>query len=398
MSPQTTDAPRPTGWGFWLRPDVLVALTAIVILLPASLAVLAQQPPADGVTTALLAGAAALLLAAPLAAARHPLVGFAAATAVMAALALLPAAVAASAALYPSGVGYLLCLGQVASRSARPWIASAWASGLFGAALIAFTIPQFGDGVPAEAGLRIGVFGGLAAAVTAATAVGLLLRARRVRAEERTQARVREAIDAERMRINRDLHDVVAHAMTVMLAQADVARAVLRDDPPRADRALHVVTETGRDALRGMRAAVRAEPDAATRPAASIADLPALVDAVRSPVCDVVLEEQGARRALTAPASLALHHVVREGLTNAVRHTRHPVRITVRLEWSDADVLAVVADDGGAGPTTVDVGGGSGLVGLEERVRSVGGVLTAGPGRGGGWALRARLPVTEGRG
>lgn len=395
MSTPSAAAPRPSGWAFWLRPDVLIAVGAIVLLLPASIAALVQLGvPVDTVPTVVVAALLALLLAAPLLAVRHPVAGFAVATAVMALLAVLPPAVAVSAALYPSGVGYLLCLGQVVSRSPRLWTLVAWGSGILGAGLIALTTLEFVSGVPADAGLRMGAFAGLAAAVTAAAAVGLLLRARRTQAEERTQARVRQAIDDERMRISRDLHDVVAHSMTVMIAQADVARALLRDDPVRADAALATVADTGREALRGMRSVVRTDPDAARAPAPTLDDLPALVDAVRSPVCEVVLEERGARLPLPAPAVVAVHRVVQEGLTNAVRHARHPVRIDVVLEWTDAELRATVTDDGGAGPADAGLGTGAGLIGLAERVESVGGTLIAGPAGPRGWALAARIPMT----
>ena len=394
MSTLPADAARPSGWGFWLRPDVLVAVGAIVVLLPASIAALVQMVGSDKApTTALLVALFTLQLAAPIISARHPLAGFGVATAAMAALALLPPAVEVSAALYPSGVGYLLCLSQVASREPCRWTLVAWGSGIFGAALIALTTLEFVAGERTDTGLRLGSFAGLAAAVTAAAAVGLLLRARRLQAEERTRTQVRQAIDDERMRISRDLHDVVAHAMTVMIAQTDVARALLHDDPDRADRALATAGDTGREALRGMRSAVRAEPDAAREPAPTLDDLPALVASVRSPVCETTLAESGDRMPLAAPVALALHRAVREGLTNAVRHTQHPVRIAVRLEWEGDAVIARIEDDGGAGAATAGLGSGTGLVGLTERVESVGGKLTAGPRDPRGWALIARLPA-----
>ena len=394
MSTPPADAVRPSGWGFWLRPDVLVAVGALVLLLPASIAALVQMPGAgDAAVRAVIIALFALQLTAPLIAARHALAGFALATAAMAALALLPPAVEVAAALYPSGVGYLLCLSQVASRKPHRWTLIAWGSGVLGAAIIAFITLEFVTGERADIGLRLGAFAGLAAAVTAATAVGLLLRARRLQADERTRAQVRQAIDDERMRISRDLHDVVAHAMTVMIAQTDAARALLRDDPDRADRALATVGDTGREALRGMRSAVRAEPDAGREPAPTLDGLPALVASVRSPVCETVLVESGDRMPLAAPVVLAVHRAVREGLTNAVRHTQHPVRITVRLAWERDAVTVRVEDDGGVGTATAGLGSGTGLVGLTERVESVGGTLTAGPRDPRGWTLTALLPT-----
>lgn len=398
MSTQHTQTGSAPGWAYWSRPDVLASLGLTVVMLPASIGVLSQQRATIGpAETAVLALLCTVVLGSPLLAARHPLAGFAMATGAMAALALLPVAISVSAALYPSGVGYLLCLGQLAARSSWTWTLAGWASGVFGAALIALTAPELTAADPAGTGLRLGAFAGLAAAVTAAAAVGMLQRARRIRAEERSQAGLRQAVAEERMRISRDLHDVIAHSMTVMIAQADAARAVLRDDPDLADRALGTVVTTGRAALHDMRAVVRAEPDAVRSPAPTIDDLPALVDAVRSPVCEAEFEEHGTRRPLAAPVVLALHRAVREGLANAVRHTRHPVRIVVRLEWSDAEVRATVSDDGGAGAATAGLGTGTGLTGLAERVESVGGTLSAAPLEPRGWALTVRLPAGKER-
>ncbi|WP_309126918.1 histidine kinase [Microbacterium sp.] len=385
-----------SGSATWLRPDMIVAVVTAVVLLPPSLVLLGQEgaalaPAATGTVAALLI----VLLAAPLLAVLHPLPAFALVTAAMAALTVLPFALEVSAALYPSGIGYLLCLGQIASRSPRSLSLAAWGSGVLGAALIALTAPELAVAARAGAGLRLGAFAGLAAAVTAAWAVGLLLRVRRAQAEQRVHERMGQAIVDERMRISRDLHDVVAHAMTVMIAQADAARAVVHDDPDRASAALAVVGDTGREALRGMRAVVRADPDAPREPAPVVDDIPALVDAIRSPLCDASFEERGIRHPLPAPTVLALHRAVREALTNAVRHTRHPVRIMTRLEWSDVELRAAVTDDGGAGTAGGGLGSGTGLIGASERVTSVGGTLEAGPEAHGGWSVTVRLPFGE---
>lgn len=378
---------------------MVVAVLVAVILLPPSLVLLGQEGrslgPAETMTIGVLLS---VLLVAPLLAVRYPLAAFAVVSAVMAALALLPFSLEVSAALYPSGIGYLLCLGQVASRARRSLSLPAWGSGVVGAALIALTAPELAVEAPTGIGLRLGAFAGLAAAVTAAWAVGLLLRARRAQAEQRVQQQMRQAIADERMRISRDLHDVVAHAMTVMIAQADAARALLRDDPDRAQAALDVVGDTGREALRGMRAVVRAGEDAPREPAPVVDDLADLVAAIRSPVCEVSFEERGDRRPLAAPVVLAVHRAVREALTNAVRHTRHPVRIATVLEWSDAEVLASVTDDGGVGPAGGGLGTGAGLIGVSERVASVGGTLDAGPRGGGGWSVTVRVPLERGFG
>ncbi|MEV7632559.1 histidine kinase [Microbacterium sp. NPDC089318] len=394
MSPPAPLTPGARTWVHRLRPDLLAAVGAIVITLPASFAVLGQQSGLIGRgETVVLAVLIVVLTGAPLLAVRHPLVGFGIATAAMAALTLLPPAVAVSAALFPSGIGYLLCLGQVASRLSTRWAVTAWASGVVGAGLIALTVRVEHAAPPGGVGLRAGVFVGLVAGVTASAAVGLLLRARRAQSDERVRARVHQAIAEERIRLSHDLHDVIAHSLTVIIAQTDVAAAVLRDDPDAAERALTTAAGTGRDALRGMRGVLSAEPEATRAPVPTIDDLPLLVAGVRSPVCDVSFEEQGMRGALDASAVRALHRAVQEGLTNAVRHTRHPVRIEVRLDWSDAGVLARVSDDGGAGALAGGFGTGTGLIGLIRRVEAEGGTVIVGPRDPRGWDLIVRLPV-----
>ena len=381
-------APSPRGWRAWLRVDAVAAMVALVVLLPSSLALLtepATRPAADAVALAVVSYAA-LHLAAVLAI-RYPLIGYALASAAMGVLGLTPGIQAVSGALFPSAAAYLLVIAQVAMQTGVVVRVLALAGGVFGAALIAFTEPHFDDPM-----LQVGAFIGLSGAIAAAWAIGLLIRLRRAQAEQRLQARVAQAIIDERMRINRDLHDVVAHSMTVMIAQAEVARA-LRDDAERSDRALGVVIDTGREALRGMRTAVADE--APREPLPTVDSLSALVDGMRTPSAHVRLTETGTRGRLRPDAAVALHHAVRESLTNAVRHAAPPVEIDVRLDWSARGLHAEVADDGGAGPARSEFGSGTGLVGIAERVRLAGGTLTAGEREQRGWIVTVDLPVMD---
>ncbi len=390
-----TDAVRTArGWYTWLRADVIVALVVLVVLLPASIATITRTDlRPDAATTAFAIALFAGLHGCSLLATRFPVAAFAGASAMMAALALIPATQQISGVLFPSSVAYLLVLGQVALQCGPLRGLLALSSGIFGAALIAFTEPGF-DGP-----LRWGAFLGLTGAVSAAWAVGALLRLRRMQAEERMQASVERAIVEERMRINRDLHDIVAHSMTVMIAQAEVARAVLDDDPARSEHALGIVIGTGREALRGMRSAVAVEGDAPREPLPSLSAIADLVDAVRRPGSEVTFDETGERRLLRPDVALALHHAVREALTNAVRHTTPPVRIDVLLAWSPAGVRATVSDDGGAGPARGeagrDLGTGTGLIGVAERARRAGGTLITRQGSPRGWTVQIDLPADD---
>lgn len=372
--------------------SLTVALTALVVLFPISIASLAFTSPRPPLwTTIAMVLAFVALHAASLLAIRRPVAAFVGASALMLVLLLVPAMREASAVVHPSALAYLLCLAQVAIRRRAALSAIALAVGVLGAAGIAVLDPVLGGSGPEALPARAAVFVGLAATAVAAWTCGLLVRAGATRAEERTHERVRQAIGDERMRISGELHDVVAHSLTVMIAQAEVARMLLAERPDAAERALDVVVGTGRDALRGLRGIVVAEGGSPLDPLPASASLADLVSSLRSPSCDVVLVETGAPEEPSPRVALALHRVVREALTNAVRHTTAPVRIEVRVDRGDT-VSVTVDDDGGAGPSGSDLGTGTGLVGLAERVRLAGGTFRAGPRKGRGWSVHAELP------
>ena len=367
----------------WQRLDVISTAVLAVVLLPATIAALGQPPGLAGVMLALAVALFALLHALSFLALGLPLIAFVSASAVMLGLALIPVG-ENSAAMYPSGIAYLLVLGQVALRCRSRYSIVALVVGVAGAVVVVLATPGLDNPL-----WQVGGFLGLAAAVSAAWAFGILQRVRRERADADVRMRMQRAVSEERDRINRDLHDLVAHATTVMIAQAEVARAFLAEDPSTSERALGVVVDTGREALRGMRGIVA--DDADRDPAPDLDAVRALVRSARSPRAAVDLEERGEPGALEPVIVLALHHVVREALTNALRHTEPPVRVTVTLDWRAADVVATIRDDGGAGRRTTDIGAGVGLVGLAERVRLAGGALTAGDD-GHGWVVTAELP------
>jgi signal transduction histidine kinase len=193
----------------------------------------------------------------------------------------------------------------------------------------------------------------------------------------------------ERARIARELHDVVAHSLAVMVAQADGGRYAGAGDPGAASRALAQIAETGRDALAQMRRLL-----GVLRAGEEGADLPGLVRRIGGAGLPVELEVEGPARALPADVQLSVHRVAQEALTNVLKHAESPRRVEVVLRYLDAEVELTVRDDGRA--TATGDGQGHGLAGMRERVALHDGTLEAGPRPGGGYEVRARLPAPAG--
>jgi len=221
------------------------------------------------------------------------------------------------------------------------------------------------------------------------------LEERAARLERERDAEARTAVAEERARIAREMHDVVAHSLSVMVVQAEAAEAMLDVDAERARRPLASVQETGRSALaelRRMLGALReADGDAPLAPQPGLAGLDELVDHVRAAGLPVELRVEGEVRPLPSGVDLSAYRILQEGLTNALKHAG-PARAEVLVRYGDRDLELSVSDDGrgrGAGGN----GGGHGLVGMRERVALYGGDLDAGPRPGGGFGLRARLPI-----
>jgi signal transduction histidine kinase len=205
-----------------------------------------------------------------------------------------------------------------------------------------------------------------------------------------------DAVTAERSRIARELHDAVAHAMSVMVVQAGAARTVIDRDPEAARAAIARIEETGRDGLNEMRRLIGVltdpgtEPDLAPQP--GLAQLDALLETVRGAGVPVEAVTRGQPHPLPPSADLIAYRVVQEALTNVVKHAPG-AHARVLLDWSD-DALAIeVADDGRGGDA--DATGGHGLIGMRERVALHGGSLETGVRPGGGFAVRVRLPLGE---
>ena len=238
---------------------------------------------------------------------------------------------------------------------------------------------------------------------------GRTTRARTLRAEalERERdARAGAAVSEERQRIARELHDVVAHGLVVMVVQAQGARRILDQDPERAREALRAIEQTGQTALADMRRSLgilreeAAPADLAPQP--TLHDIDALLEEMRRAGLEVDLRIEGEPRALAEGVDRSAYRIVQEALTNTIKHAGLvPARVTVRY---DADELRLeIMNAGPATPasppaaSTPPPGDGSadghGLVGMRERVRLYGGELEAGSDNGHGFVVRARIPL-----
>lgn len=223
---------------------------------------------------------------------------------------------------------------------------------------------------------------------------GLLLSSR-ARAARDAEARAATAVADERARLARELHDIVGHSVSVMTVQASAVRRLLRPDQEREREALLVVEQTGREALAEMRRLVgvllRPEEGPALAPQPGLEHVAKLVDQAREAGLPTELRVEGEVLELAPSCDLTAYRVVQEGLTNALKHA-NASRADVFVRYDGAEVEVVIRDDGRGGGD--GGGGGHGLVGMRERVAVCGGELQAGPRAGGGFELRARLPVS----
>ncbi|UJP39569.1 sensor histidine kinase [Cellulomonas palmilytica] len=257
-------------------------------------------------------------------------------------------------------------------------------------------------------------------------AFGLVRRSRRetlealvdraVRLEKERDQQAQLATQAERSRIAREMHDIVAHSLSVVIAQADGGRYAAESDPSAAGRALETIAETGRAALTDMRrllGVLRSEPDGRLRaadgpgvlqeapltetaPQPGESEIPRLVDQVRASGAHVSLVRMGEPRPLPPGVGLAVYRITQEALTNVLKHAGPAPRVTVVVQWRPDAIELDVTDDGRGASAGTD-GLGQGLRGMHERATMFGGSVTAGPRPGGGYRVRARLPFPDHR-
>jgi signal transduction histidine kinase len=288
-------------------------------------------------------------------------------------------------------VFYLLAVYSAAAHTSgrRTFVAGGMVVGLY---VIAFA--SDGTGISADTVIFYTLL------LSTPWAAGRAVRQRRLNDRELEQEKTRAAaaIVEERARIARELHDVVAHSISVMVLQARGGRRVLDSDPADARDAFGVIEWTGQQALDEMRRLVgmlrSGDETLPLAPQPSLRELGTLVEQVRAAGLPVQLTIEGERRDLPPGVDLSAFRIVQEALTNALRHAG-PASAQVVLRYRADELELEISDDGpGSGE---DPGAGYGLVGMRERVSVYGGELQAGSRPGGGYALRVRLPLGSAR-
>jgi signal transduction histidine kinase len=231
------------------------------------------------------------------------------------------------------------------------------------------------------------------------------IEARAMQAERTREEEARRQVDAERLRIARDLHDVLAHGIATINVQAGVAAHVLHDRPEHAEQALRTIKDTSREALRELRDILgvlrQAEESEPRVPTPGLGQLDALVVSTIDAGLPTRVAISGERRPLPATVDLAAYRIVQECLTNVLRHAGETCAL-VEISYADELVTITVEDDGdrqapkraanGRDPSRA----GHGITGMSERARALGGELEAGPRARGGFRVRARLPISKG--
>ncbi|AWT42774.1 MULTISPECIES: sensor histidine kinase [Streptomyces] len=302
----------------------------------------------------------------------------------------------------PVAMSAVIALYTVASTTDRP---TTWRAGLLtmtvltGAAMLAGPLPWY-----AQENLAIFAWTGIGAtagdAVRSRRAVVQAIRERAERAERTREEEARRRVAEERLRIARDLHDVVAHHIALVNVQAGVAAHVMDKRPDQAKEALAHVREASRSALNELRATVgllrqSGDPEAPTEPAPGLDRLDELAGTFRSAGLPVEVARADQGTTLPAAVGLAAYRVIQEALTNVRKHAGPEAKAEVSVVRVGPNIEITVLDDG-AGPDDRppgDEGGGHGLLGMRERVSALGGFLTTGPRFGGGFRVHAILPV-----
>lgn len=299
----------------------------------------------------------------------------------------------------PVAMGAVIALYTVASRTDRP---TTWRVGLLTMAVLTGTAMFFGS-TPWYTQENLGIFawtgmaGAAGDAVRSRRAFVDAIQERAERAERTREEEARRRVAEERLRIARDLHDVVAHHIALVNVQAGVAAHVMDKRPDQAKEALAHVREASRSALNELRATVgllrqTGDPEAPTEPAPGLDVLDALVTTFRQaglPV-EVARADDGIR--LPAAVDLAAYRIIQEALTNVRKHAGADAKAEVSVVRVGTTVEVTVLDNG-EGTEGPQDGGGHGLLGMRERVTALGGTLVAGPRYGGGFRVQAILPL-----
>jgi len=291
---------------------------------------------------------------------------------------------------------FLLMVGGYFVAVARPmWevmLCSAVALGCFG-------LLWWGDGAPY--GLRDALISVLAVAIT--VGLGRAARLRVDLADARAQAAeevARRQSSEERLRIARELHDIIGHSLGTIAVQAGVGRHLMETEPEKAAEALDNIAKISRDSLDEVRSVVAAlrDDEPSYRPAPGLADLPELVDTVRSTGLAVDLTLPNDLDVVPRQTGAAVYRIAREALTNTVRHA-HASKASVQVNHRDGRLELEIHDDGsGSGNGRESSHGtGHGITGMRERAEALGGRLSAGPASDGGFLVTVSLPVDSDR-
>jgi signal transduction histidine kinase len=242
-------------------------------------------------------------------------------------------------------------------------------------------------------------------AVSSRRAYVVEIEARAVQAEHTREEEARRQVDAERLRIARELHDVLAHGIATISVQAGVAAHVLYDRPEHAAQALRTIKATSKEALRELRGILGVLRDAdeieSREPAPGLGQLSRLIDATSNAGLPTRVTISGIRRPLPGTVDLAAYRIVQESLTNVLRHAR-AANAFVAISYADEE-MTISIDDDGRGTIGMSNGtngysnpAGHGILGMRERAHALGGEVEAGPRADGGFRVSARLPVTTG--
>jgi len=261
-----------------------------------------------------------------------------------------------------------------------------------------WTSAVFGTG---QAGLAAALGLGLYSATRRAYLAELHDRADRLERERDQQGALAAA--AERARIAREMHDVTAHHLTVMVTLSEAAAAASASSPERAAEVMRSVAATGRRALadtRRLLGVLRQRPgdDAAPAlaPVPDLTQLDALIEEVRSAGLETTLEVCGQAPDVPAGVQLTVYRLVQEALTNTLKHGGTGARATVRLRYVPGELRVDIDDDGAGARAPAPAGVGGGLIGMQERIHAYGGDVRAGPRQPGGWNVSARLRLDGG--
>src|SRR5215471_10620232 len=302
------------------------------------------------------------------------------------------------------GLALLIALYTVAELRSRR--AALVCAGLLGITVVVFWVLLVGgaawsNAIPYAGTVAAALGLGLYSATRRAYLAELHDRADRLERERDQQGALAAA--AERTRIAREMHDVVAHHLTVMVTLSEAAAAASASSPDRAAEVMRSVSATGRRALadtRRLLGVLRQRPGedlaAALAPVPDLSRLGALIEEVRSAGLQATLEVCGQAPQVPAGVQLTVYRLVQEALTNTLKHGGPGARATVRLRYVPGELLVDIDDDGAGAAAPAPAGAGGGLIGMQERVHAYGGDVRAGPRQPGGWNGAARLRLDGG--